>query len=204
MGRTLGVSSILAKDFKNFPDLDAKWKAAIGDIGKPFTWLIYGHPKNGKTSFVLQFCLEMTRHCKVYYNSVEQGLSKTFQEAVIYTGLTEARQGRFMLGDMDSYKEMLEKIKSIKPGLIVIDSRDYMNLTIDQWKRLTRMYPNKCFVVICWEQSGKPAGKYAKDIEYMVDMVTHVKDFMAYTRGRYGMGQFDVYPGRKKQQKTLF
>lgn len=185
MGRTLGIKTILGKTYDSYP-LEDKWLAALGPISKPFRWLIFGKPKNGKTSFTLQFCKAISKISKVYYNSMEEGDSKTMQQALINAKMDEVADGRFMLGDRDSFQEMIEKLKRNHCAVVVIDSRDYMKLTTDQYKKLTTMFPRKSFIIICWEQSGKPLGKYAKDIEFMVDMVTHVKNFEATTNGRFG------------------
>ncbi|MFN7407985.1 MAG: hypothetical protein ACK5SL_15770, partial [Cyclobacteriaceae bacterium] len=58
-----------------------------------------------------------------------------------------------------------------------------------QYIKLVTLFPRKSFIIICWEQAGKPAGKFAKDIEYMVDIVVHVHDFKAKCRSRFGGNQ---------------
>ena len=186
MGRSLGITALLDKQYKSLPISD-EFKLALGEISDPFTWEIFGLPKNGKTTFVLKFC----RMCcelghKVYYNSMEEGDSKTFQSALRNAGFEAKHAGKFILGDRDTFSEMMEKLSRNKAKIVVIDSRDYMKLTTDQWKKLTTAFPRKCFVLVCWEQSGKPLGKYAKDIEFMVSMVTHVSRFIAKTNGRFG------------------
>lgn len=185
MGRTLGVSQILNKTY-NSQTLLEKWKHALGDISAPFRWLVFGLPKNGKTTFVLSFCKDVCEFSKVYYNSMEEGDSKTMQEALKRVGMGDTKPGRFMLGDRDTFAEMMVKLQKNRAQVVVIDSRDYMKLTTDQYKRLTTAFPKKSFILVCWEQSGKPLGKYAKDIEFMVDMVTHVSRFQALTNGRFG------------------
>lgn len=138
---------------------------------------------------------------KVYYNSMEEGDSKTMQEAMIRVGMGEITNGKFILGDRDTLQEMIEKLEKNKAHLVVIDSRDYMKMTTDQYKQLTTRFPRKSFIIICWEQSGKPLGKYAKDIEFMVDMVTHVADHIALTNGRFGANLlFDVWPGKNRRK----
>jgi predicted ATP-dependent serine protease len=186
MGRSLGIAQLLTKVYASMK-IAAEWLAAVGEISEPFTWLIFGKPKNGKTTFVLKFCrMVIEQGYKVYYNSMEEGDSKTFVNALRNAGFTKQHAGKFILGDRDTFTEMCDKLKKNKAKVVVIDSRDYMKLTTDQWKRLTVMFPRKCFILICWEQSGKPLGKYAKDIEFMVSMVTHVSRFTATTNGRFG------------------
>lgn len=203
--KSLGIKSILAKTYESFSGLSQVWIDAIGEISDPFRWLIFGKPKNGKTSFILQFCKEISKFVKVYYNSMEEGDSKTMQQAFINAQMHEVQDGRFMLGDRDSFADMIEKLKKNHARVVVIDSRDYMKLTTDQYKTLTRTFPRKSFIIICWEQSGKPLGKYAKDIEFMVDMVTHVRNFEALTRGRFGIGKYKIWDRKTQagEQATL-
>jgi hypothetical protein len=74
-----------------------------------------------------------------------------------------------------------------------------MKLTAQQYIKLVTLFPRKSFIIICWEQAGKPAGKFAKDIEYMVDIVVHVHDFKAKCRSRFGGGkEFTIWNRKAK------
>ncbi len=199
MKKSLGIKTILGTKYESYP-FEGKWLAAFGEPSKPFKQLIFGKPKNGKTSMGMQFCKYLTNFGRVYYNSMEEGNSKTMQQAMINAKMHEVPDGRFMLGDRDSLKDMMEKLKKNHANFVIIDSRDYIKLTTEQWKLLTTTFPRKTFILICWEQSGKPLGKYAKDIEFMVDMVTHVKNFTAITNGRFGSGLKLVIWDRKPQE----
>ena len=42
--------------------------------------VVWGKSGNGKTSFVLQLCKELTRYGKVAYDSLEEGSSLTMQK----------------------------------------------------------------------------------------------------------------------------
>lgn len=205
MGKSLGIAQLYKKTYE-FLQLPSEWEIALGKISKPFTWLIYGKPKNGKTTFVLKFCKAVIEQgYKVYYNSMEEGDSLTFVNALKNAGISEEHAGKFILGDRDSFAEMCDKLKTNRAMVVVIDSRDYMKLSTEQWKRLTSMYPKKCFILICWEQAGKPLGKYAKDIEFMVSMVTHVKGFKATTNGRFGADlKYTIWDKPKVGQVGLF
>lgn len=207
MGKNIGIMAMLQKQYHSM-ELPEEWEDALGQISDPFKWLVFGLPKNGKTTFLLKFCQAMSLRYKVYYNSSEEGDSKTLQSAIIRAGFTEANSGKFILGDRDTLPEMIEKLRKNKAKIVVIDSRDYMKLSTDQYKKLVTLFPKKSFIIVCWEQSGKPLGKYAKDIEFMVDMVTHVSDHIATTNGRFGAQlKYDVWkekPTRKRRFGGLF
>lgn len=210
MPRVIGVSQILRKEYREL-DFAGKWADTFGRPGDPFTMLVYGHPKNGKTSFMMQFAKYLTRFGKVFYNSIEEGDSKSIQDAMIRAQMDQIPEGKFMLGTGYYYRDLFEYLKGTNRGkFIILDSRDYMNLTSHQWKNLITKFPHKCFVVICWEQAGKPAGKFAKDIEYMVDIVAHVANYKAKVRGRFGGGkdfviwEEGIKKGRASAQASLF
>lgn len=203
MGKSIGVNDILKKQYQT-TELPEEWKNALGQISNPFKWLVFGLPKNGKTTFILKFCREMSLTNKIYYNSSEEGDSKTMQDAMILAGFNADNAGKFILGDRDSIKEMIEKLKKNKAKIVVIDSRDYLKLSTDQYKLLTSMFPKKSFIIVCWEQTKKPLGKYAKDIEYMVDMVTHVSDHIATTNGRFGAQlKYDIWKNKPTRNRRL-
>ena len=198
MARTLGVSQILNKNYHTL-DFTGGWKDSFGLPSDPFHMLVYGHPKNGKTTFMLRFAKYLASNFgKVFYSSIEEGDTKTTQDAMLREGMGEIPDGKFMLGDQYFFNDLLEYLKGGNRGKFVfIDSRDYMKLTAQQYIKLITLFPNKSFIIICWEQAGKPAGKFAKDMQYMVDVVVHVHDFKATCRGRFG-GNKDFLIWNKK------
>lgn len=183
--RVLGVTELYDKTYPTL-EVSEKVKAMIGStISKPFTLLIYGLRKHGKTSFCMQLCKELAQNYQVFYNSFEEGDCLTMQEAIKRVNMHEVA-GKFFLGDRLSFRQLMERLKKSRDQIVVLDSRDYMNLTTQQWVKLTGTFRRKSFILICWEQGGLPQGKYARDISYMVGAITHVKDFEAKTVGRYG------------------
>ena len=204
MGKSIGVTQMLGKKYAA-TEMPQKWHEALGDISKPFRWLVFGNPKHGKTSFLLQFCKDMAlTGNKVFYNSMEEGDSKTMQAAMIRVGMSEVTNGKFILGDRDTLPEMIEKLRKNKAAIVVIDSRDYMNMSTSDYKKITTLFPRKSFVIVCWEQSKKPLGKYAKDMAFMVDMITHVEDHIATTNGRFGANlKFDIWPGKDRRASLM-
>jgi hypothetical protein len=187
MARTLGVSQIMSKNYQTLK-FTGPWKDSFGLPADPFRMLVYGLPKNGKTTFMMRFAKYLAMNFgKVFYSSIEEGDTKTTQDVFNREKMDEIPDGKFMLGDQYFFTDLVEYLKGPNRGkFIFIDSRDYMKLTAQQYIKLTTLFPNKSFIIICWEQAGKPAGKFAKDIEFMVDIVVHVSDFKAKCRGRFG------------------
>lgn len=182
--RRIGVSDFLNKRFETF-EFDGAFKESFGTPEKNFRMIVYGDSGHGKTDFCIQLAKYMTRFCKVYYNSPEQGISKTLQDAIKRHNMHEV-SGRIVFGK-DSFSEMLEYLcRRGAPQVVIIDSRDYMNLTPSQWKRMVKLNPRKSFIVITWAAGQKPKGQAARDIEYMCDMKVRVANYRATVVSRNG------------------
>lgn len=186
MGRSFGVTALMTKKYPTY-DLAQEWIDAIGHPEKNFKALIWGHPGQGKTTFALHLCKELSRHGKVYYNSVEQGEGKSLQDVVKLVAMNGCRKGSIIFGDKDTYDEMIDKLKKNRAKFIVIDSLQYSNLTKEQYKRLVSLYPKKAFIIISWEGSGgNPKGEYAKSIRFMVDIKIRVINGRTHVDSRFG------------------
>lgn len=188
-------------------DFKGTWYDSFAEPEKNFRMLVYGKPGNGKTEFCIQLAKYLAKYTKVYYNSFEQGISKSLQDAVLRNNMMEVA-GKVIFGDKETHEEMKARLQSRNsPNVVIVDSRDYMNMTTREYIELIELYPRKSFVIICWESAGKPKGEYAKAIEFMVDIKVHVRNFRAYPRCRFGGNKpFVIWEkgARQNEQKDLF
>lgn len=185
MQRAIGVKDFLKRKFVCY-EFDGEWAATFGQPETNFKMIVYGKSGNGKTEFCLKFAKYCSRFAKVYYNSFEQGVSKSLQDALIRNNMEEV-EGAVIFGDKESLPEMVIRLKKKhSPRIVMIDSRDYMNLKADEFKLLVETFPHKAFVIICWESSGKPKGEPAKDMEFMCDIKCRVNNFICHPRSRFG------------------
>jgi hypothetical protein len=183
--RAIGVEDFMTKKFVTL-DFDGKWRDTLGEPEANFRMLVYGHPGNGKTEFCMQFAKYLCKFDKkVYFNSFEQGISKSLQTCLERNKMREVK-GKIIFGNKESLEEMTSRLSNRNsPHFVFIDSRDYMNLTKEHYISLVERFPHKSFIIICWEDAQKPKGTHAKAIEYMADIKVHVKRFKAYPRSRF-------------------
>lgn len=204
--RAIGISDFLSRSFDTYP-FEGRWRDSFGEPEKNMRVIIWGNPGNGKTEFCIQLAKQMAQFTKVYYNSFEQGICKTLQDALVRNAMQEVN-GKVIFGNMETFDEMCERLASRNaPQVCIIDSRDYMNLTTAQFKRLIEAHPRKAFVIVCWESGGKPRGEFAKQIAFMCDVKIHVRDFIAHMRSRFGGNKNFVIWDRKPksgEQTKLF
>jgi hypothetical protein len=186
MARALGVHEVLNKKYTCLEGIPDEWQRVIGIPQDNFSMIIYGNSGNGKSEFVVQLCKMLTQYGKVAYNSLEQGDSKTMQDAWIRNGMEDVK-GKILLIDREHYDELyarLEKKKS--PKIVVIDSVQYMNIDYEQYKKLKERFRKKIFIWISHAEGKNPDAKAAKKIMYDVDIKVWVEQYVAYPRSRYG------------------
>ena len=95
--------------------------------------------------------------------------------------------GSVTLAEDATFDETVEYFgKRGSPDIMVIDSVDYCNLTVEQYKFLRKRFPKKIIILIAWSQGNRPKAQAAKDIEYMVDVKLQVKHFMIWPKSRFG------------------
>lgn len=202
--KSLGVNDLLGASFKTFAFTGA-WLASFGEPEHGFKMMLYGRPKQGKTEMAMMLSKYLTEFGHVYYNSYEQGRSKSLQDAAIRNNIQEVA-GKLMFGNRDNFDTMKRKLKGGKARFCVIDSRDYINLTFEQWKELTEMFPRKTFILLAWERGNKPAGEHAQSIMHTVDIAVHVKNYIATCFSRFGGNAPFIIWDKKQptQQVKLF
>lgn len=200
MGKSIGVNDLLGAKFKTW-DFEGEWLESFGEPEYNFSMHIYGYKKQGKTELAMRLAKYLTRFGKVYYNSFEQGKSKSLQDAAKRNNIGEV-SGKLVFGNRDSYQDMFNKLKNGNHRFCIIDSRDYIDLTFEQWKELTEAFPRKSFILLGWEKSGKPDGDHARKISHTVDIIVHVKNFVATPFSRFGGNEPLVIWEKKSKNNT--
>lgn len=186
----------------NKVDLPDEWFNHLGDITENFRMIIEGKPGHGKTEYVIKLAKTLANHYgKVTINNVEQGRSATLQDAFLRNKVSEVKPGRLMLCDKSQivFETWFERLKRPNSGRVVIlDSLDYMKLTIDQFKLMHERFKHKSIIIVCWND---PMDTNAKKIRYMCDIKVDVVDFVARIRSRFGGNKpFDVWPEKHKKK----
>ena len=196
MRQAYSVHKVISAQFDTL-DFEGQWLDAVGKPECTGSWIVYGPPKNGKTSFAMQLAKYLTRFRRVAYDSVEEGLSKTMQLAMERTGMLDVA-GRFVLLDKESIDELKERLdKRRSPDVIIIDSVQFLDLKFSEYKELKARYPQKLFVYISHVGGTQPEGQVAKRIWRDANCIFRIEGFRAFPTGRYGGGQYiDIDPER--------
>lgn len=184
MARALSYKNI--EDYKPVElEFTGKWEASFGRPEVKGSWLVWGNSGHGKTRFTLQLCKYLCQFGKVVYNSLEEGLSKSMQNAIIQVGMKETGR-RFIFLDMESLVDLerrLEKRKS--PDVVIIDSLQYFRMTQKDYDRFKKKFPNKLFVFISHAKGKEPKGSIAESIRYDAFVKVWIEGYTAFPVSRY-------------------
>lgn len=183
--RAISIDQLEKMKFKSM-DFSGKWAASIGDVvAMRGSWIIYGDSGNGKTDFAIQLAKYLTKFGKVAYDTIEEGASLTFKNAITRHKLTAAEKRRFVILD-EEIEELIERLTRQKsPDIIIIDSLQFANITKVQYKNLVRMFPSKLFIWISHADGKKPLGALAIYVEYNSHVKIRVEGFRAIIKSRY-------------------
>lgn len=198
--KTVSPAKFSIMTFKTLP-FEGIYKEMFGEPEDNFSMIIYGESGSGKTEIEVIIAKEMTKYGKVYFNSNEQGVSKSLQDSFVRNNVHDI-SGMLQLVDKEDIESMIIRLKRKQSAKIVlIDSVQHSKLTYERWKEIRAMFPKKIFILISHSEGRRPAGAAAKAIEYDVDIKCHVKNFIIYTRSRFGGGKpYVIYPDGYKRR----
>lgn len=155
-------------------EFEGEWLEEIGKPEVTGSWVIMGPPKNGKTSFAMMVAKYMTTFGRVYYNSIEEGFSKTIQLAFKRVDMSSTKKKLILA--QEGFEQMYARLSRHKsPDIIIIDSLQFMELQFDEYKKLKEDFPNKIFIYISHVDGRKPDGKTAQRIWRDANVIARVE-----------------------------
>lgn len=182
--------------------LSQDWIDHLGEVPKGAKILVEGDAKNGKTEYLVRMaCAFMDVDLKVNFNSPEQGKSKSFQNAAVRNNLEKyLGTGKFIFCEKSQriFENWFRRMCQPNSGnVLILDSADYMNLTVEQMKLLFERFPNKVIIIVSWRVNPN-----IRKFKHLVDVIIDIKDFKAAPVGRFG-GWKTFVIWDKKDPKTV-
>ena len=168
---------------------DGEWFDNFDNPEARGVWSVSGRSGNGKTAFLLQLAKELSKKGRVLYNSLEEGNSKTMQNAWKLHGLADCgRKIQLIKEDIKELTSRLEKRQS--PNIIFIDSYQYTDLNFKEYLAFARQkFDDKLFIINQQMDGNKIMGKTADRVNFDADLKIWVEGFKAFSKGRY-FGKF--------------
>lgn len=184
MSRALSVAQVLRSKKETF-DLSEEFGAAFGEPERVGVWFVWGNSGNGKSSFVMQLCKELTRFGKVAYNSLEEGDSLTMKNSLLRFHMDEV-DGDFILLPGESMEELDKRLsKRRSPDFVVIDSFQYTQLSYKRYIKLKEKHRDKLLIFVSHADGRNPAGRAARSVMYDSTLKIFVEGYKAFSKGRF-------------------
>ena len=185
MGKAISNRDVVAARFETVP-FDGEWLASIGRPELRGSWLVFGQSGSGKTTFALQLARYLSRFCKVAYDTLEQGLSLSFQSAWVRTGMEEAGNAVMVL-DKEPVAQLRQRLSRRRsPQVVIIDSLTAMpGFTRKDYFSLVDGFPRKLFVFLAHERKGLPDPAIAETVRRLSEVKIYVEGFRAHVTTRY-------------------
>ena len=199
--RALSASEILNMKKDTIP-FTGTWEEAFGNPEWVGPWIVWGNSGDGKTSFLMQLCKELSRWRKVGYNSLEQKASKTMQDTIREYNMQQCKRGRFQLIPGESIDELSARLfKPKSPDVIVIDSFQYTQMGYRDYIAFKEKHPDKLIIFVSHADGTQPDGRAARKVKYDAELKIRVEGFRAFSQGRTkgSRGYFTVWEEGAKE-----
>ena len=185
MAKAISNRNVLNAKFK-VSDFTGKWLASFGKPELCGSWIIYGKSGSGKTSFALELCKYLSGFKKSAYDTMEQGLSLSFQKAWQRAEMHEAGNNVVVL-NKEGIKELKERLKKKKSAdIIIIDSLICLvGFTRRDYLKLLEEFPTKLFIFLCHEKNSNPDPAIGETIKRLADIKIRIEGYKAFINTRY-------------------
>lgn len=174
---TMSSQDLISMNFETI-GLKGRFRELIGDPSVGFTAMVFGQPKSGKSTLMLEFANELAaKHGPVLYVAVEEGYGYTLKEKIQRVQATHQRL---------FFAEKLPKNLSAY-DFVFIDSVSRAGMELEDLVRLKNKYPRVGFVFIFHStKDGKFRG--GNELAHEVDVIITVENKMATASGRFNSG----------------
>ena len=199
MKKALSMVDLMRKNREVYA-FEGEWQEAFGQPEQNGVWFIWRRSGNGKTSFVLQLCKELTRYGKVAYDSLEEGDSLTMQNALMRVGMGDVGR-RFILLN-ESLKELDTRLKRRRsPDIVVVDSFQYAHIDLKQYEEFIDQHKNKLIIFVSQADGLKPWGRTAQSAMYSASLKIWVEGYRAISKGRYrgNLGYYTIWAEKAEE-----
>jgi hypothetical protein len=172
----ISSTDLLKMEFETI-GLEGKWKDLIGDPSVGFSMMVYGQPKSGKSTLMLEFAQYLAEHHgKTLYVAIEEGFGYTLKEKIQRIGATSPNLS------------FAAKVPTKLDGLafVFIDSISRGGFELEDLIQFREANPKASFIYIFHTtKDGRFRGgnQYAHE----VDVILEVSPDEIHSSGRFAM-----------------
>jgi len=193
------VREVLSAKKETIP-FSKRFSDAFGNPEKQGVWFIWGNSGNGKSSFTMQLCKELTKYGKVAYNSLEEGDSLSMVNMLARYSMNECGRNFVLVPgeNMVDFSDRMSRHKS--PDFYVIDSLQYTGMKYREYISFKEQHRDKLVIFISHADGKNPAGRSARSIMYDSSLKIFIEGYRAFSKGRFfgPTAQLDIWSEKAK------
>ena len=158
--------------------LRGKFRELIGDPAVGFTAMVFGQPKSGKSTLMLEFAHHLAReHGEVLYCAIEEGYGYTLQEKIARLGTVHERLifSDRVPSDLSAY------------DFVFIDSVSKAGMELEDLVKLKHANPRTSFVFI-FHSTKQGQFRGGNELAHEVDVIIEVEPGVVKASGRFNAG----------------
>ena len=165
--------------------LEGAWGDCFGEIDRTGVVFFWGQSGNGKSSAVMSLAKELTKHGKVIYISLEEGLSYSFQNTLRRYSMQDCG-ARFQVVAGETMEDLSKRLlKHKSPDFIIIDSFQYTQMSYRSYIEFKNKHSNKLLIFVSHADGKQPAGRAARSVKYDASLKVWVEGYRAFSNGRF-------------------
>lgn len=187
--RAISPQKMNKKKVETIP-LTGDFKRLIGNPECRGSWFLMGDSGMGKSTFLMQLAKELAKYHKVDYNALEEEDRGSMQALMEENKMTECRKGSFMLLNGWPIEDHMERLRQKRSArIVIIDSVQYLKMTITDYKQLLAEFHNKLFIFNSHADGKQAVGALAKKIRFDADVKLFAEGFKVTSRSRMSRGK---------------
>lgn len=173
--------ALMKMDFETI-GLQGRFRELIGDPAVGFTAMVFGQPKSGKSTLMLEFAHYLAKnHDNALYVAFEEGYGYTLKEKITRIGAIHP--------NLHFAEELPKNLQNY--GFVFIDSVSRAGMELSDMIKLKNKYPRTSFIFIFHAtKDGKFKG--GNELAHEVDAIIEVENGIAKGKGRFGQGEIEV------------
>jgi hypothetical protein len=172
--KIMSANELVNQKFRTM-GLQGKYRKLIGDPEPGFSAMVYGKPKQGKSTVAIDMAKEFTRYGKVLYCAFEEGHGYTLQDKVI--------RNRANVPGLDFANKLPGNLSMYQ--FVFVDSVSDAGMDEVAFKSLIKSNKPRTSIFGIFHATKGGNFRGGQTFAHDVDVLIRVEDGMAYAQGRY-------------------
>ncbi len=172
--KIMSANELVNQKFRTI-GLQGKYRKLIGDPEPGFSAMVYGKPKQGKSTVAIDMAKEFTRYGKVLYCAFEEGHGYTLQDKVI--------RNRANVQGLDFANKLPGNLSMYQ--FVFVDSVSDAGMDEAAFKSLIKSNKPRTSIFGVFHATKGGNFRGGQTFAHDVDVLIRVEDGVAYAQGRY-------------------